>query len=220
MSMTCWVLGLTPPQIRALGKEPDLTSDLVWVAEDDHHKAQLEEAMRRMKPDQRERLVSERAGFAAGPIATELRERISEARESVATLGPLEQAICLERFWNILHYLFTGQLDPPHPPGDMLLTGEDVGEDLGGYGPARLHGPAPTRDFSHFLDMQDVARLQARVDISEMRRLGVYATGGEAGSDAVFAEDVRREVGIHFPRLREYARRMSETGNGLLVWID
>src|SRR5262249_43919705 len=153
MSMTCWVLGLTSEQIGELRKVPDLTSDLVWAVEDDLRNAQRAEAMRRMSPAQREQFEAGSAAAATSPAARRVRERTSEARESVATLGPLEQVICVERLWNILHYLFTGQLDPPNPPGDMLLTGEDVGEDLI-YGPARLHGPAQTRDFSYFLDMQ------------------------------------------------------------------
>jgi hypothetical protein len=220
MSMTCWVLGVTPAQIAELGEDPDLTSDLVWVVEDDYHKALRDRKIRRMKPAHREEFLAERAAVAALPRAMELNEHISEARESVATLWPLEQAISLGRLWNILHYLFTGQLDPPNPPGDMLLTGEDVGEDLSGYGPARLHGPAPTRDFSRFLDMQDLEGLQARIDPAEMRRLGVYATPG-LGSDAHFGNDLlRHEVAFHFPRLRDYVRRTSDKGNGLLVWID
>src|SRR5262245_31407345 len=130
MGMTCWVLGLTPAQISALRKAPDLASDLVWAVEDDHHNAQRDGAMKRMSPAQREQFEASRAAAAASPAARELRERISEARESVATLGPLEQAICLERLWHILHYLFTGQLDLPNSPGDMLLTGEEIGEDI------------------------------------------------------------------------------------------
>jgi hypothetical protein len=62
--------------------------------------------------------------------------------------------------------------------------------------------------------------LQARIDPAEMRRLGVYATPG-LGSDAHFGNDLlRHEVAFHFPRLRDYVRRTSDKGNGLLVWID
>jgi hypothetical protein len=219
MSMTCWVLGVTPAQIAELSEETDLTSDLVWVVEDDYHKALRDTKIRRKEPAHREEYLAKRAAAAALPRAMELHEHISEARENVATLEPLEQVICLESLWNILHYLFTGQLDPPNPPGDMLLTGEEIGEDLGGYGPARLHGPAPTRDFGRFLDMQELESLQARVDRAEMQRLGVYATWG-SGSDADFDNELRHEVALHFPRLRDYVRRMSDKGDGLLIWID
>jgi len=73
----------------------------------------------------------------------------------------------------MLHYLMTGNVFPVGSPGDLLLTGEDVGEDLG-YGPARLHSESATQAFSRFLDAQDVARLQEVVDLKDMSDARVY----------------------------------------------
>jgi hypothetical protein len=94
-----------------------------------------------------------------------------------------------------------------------------MGEDVG-YGPARLHRPTDTRDFSHFLETQDLARLQARVNLQEMSRLRVYAMPMGSGSAAEHERELRDEVGFYFPRLRDYVGRMSDKGNGLLVWVS
>jgi hypothetical protein len=50
------------------------------------------------------------------------------------------------------------------------MTGQELGDDMG-YGPARLHSPAETKDFSRFLDTQDLANLQARISRREFSPL-------------------------------------------------
>src|SRR5258708_15366177 len=138
------------------------------------------------------------------PAAKGAHARIAQAREQVTALGIVEQALRLEKSWHILHYLFTEHVGPSSAPGDLLLTGEDIGEDVG-YGPARLHGEAATRDFSHFLDIQDLARLQARVNFNEMSRLGLYPLRIRAGSDVENENELlRNEVAFYFPLLRNY----------------
>ena len=190
MSMICWVMGITPVQSGALRAMPSLAGKLAMSAQDDQRKARFDEAIQRMSPEQRKQFEATRA-------IKEAQERIAEARERVAELGPFEHALSLEKSWHILHYLFTGHLGPSSAPGDLLLTGEDLGEDVG-YGPARLHGQTETRDFSHFLDMQDLARLQARVDFRQMSRIGVYSMPRGPGSDAQYESELRNEVGLIF----------------------
>jgi len=218
MSMICWVLGLTPAQISALRATPSLVSNLVLVIHDDESKARFDEAIKGMSPEQRKQRETNRATFEGSPERRESQARLAEARERVAALGPFEPALDLVKSWHILHYLFTGHVGPASAPGDLLLTGEGLGEDVG-YGPARLHGPTETRDFSRFLETQDLARLQARVNRREMDRLGVYAHPFGPTSDAEHESEVRDAVGYYFPLLRGYVRKMSDKGNGLLVWV-
>ena len=66
-------------------------------------------------------------------------------------------------------------------PGDALLTGEELGDDLG-YGPARLHDEKETRDFARFLETLDVPRLRERVNYRDMLRLGIYSMPTGRGS--------------------------------------
>jgi hypothetical protein len=158
MSLICWVLGVTPAQIGALRAMPSLASNLVLVAQEDHFKARFDEAVKRMSPEQRKQFETNRAKFEADPAAKEAQARHTEARERIVGLGPFEQAVSLEKSWHILHYLFTGHVGPSSAPGDLLLTGEDLGDDVG-YGPPRLHDETTTRDFSRFLEIQDLPRL-------------------------------------------------------------
>ena len=183
---------------------------------DDLHRAYMEELTRRMSPEQRIRHEATQAELEA--VLKELHAQVAEAREHIAALGFFERAISLEKSWHILHYLFTGHAGSASAPGDLLLTGEAVGDD-GGYGPARLHGPTQTQEFSRFLKAQDLARLQARVDFEQMGRLGILYSPRGPGSDAEF-QMIRDEVGFYFPLLRDYVGAMSDKGNGLLVWVS
>jgi hypothetical protein len=220
MSMIGYVLGLTPAQISAMREMPSLTGYLVVVAEEEEdRKVGFDEWVQRLAPEQRKQREADRAAFEASEAAKEFQARIAEARGRVAALGPIEPVLCLEKLWDILHYLFTGHMDSASAPGDLLMTGEALGEDVG-YGPARLHSPTATREFGGFLAQQDLARLQARVDLREMTRLGVYPTPIGRGPDAEYEKELRDEVGIYFPRLRDYLRKMFDKGNGLLVWLS
>jgi|ERR1051326_7681029 hypothetical protein len=216
MSMICWIIGLKPAQMAALRTTPSLVRGLVVVAQDDRPKPNFDEAIKRMSPEQRKRFDAYQAALEASERKAQA--ATAEARKQLATLGALERPLNLEKSWHILHYLFTGHVGPANAPGDLLLTGEDLGEDLG-YGPARLHSETATQAFSQFLDTQELERLQARIDLREMLRLGVYGVPMGPGSDADYANELRGEVGVYFPSLHSYVRQMSDNGNGLLVWL-
>jgi hypothetical protein len=208
MSMICRILGLSQSQIAALRASPSLASDLTTATQ----QSRFDEVVKQMPPEQRKQ-------FDANPALKEMLARGAQARERTAALGPVEQALSLEKSWHILHYLLTGHVGPAGAPGDLLLTGEDVGQDVG-YGPARLHTPAETRAFSQFLETQDPARLMTRVNPASMRQLGVYAIPMGRGSDTEYEGELREEVGRYFPLLRDYVRDMSNKGNGLLIWVS
>lgn len=99
----------------------------------------------------------------------------------------------------------------------MLLTGQDLGEDVG-YGPARLHDSAASHSFSQFLETQDLASLQRRVNFKEMTQLSLYGVPFGRGPESEYETELRNEVALYFPLLRDYVRVMSEKANGLLFW--
>jgi hypothetical protein len=178
------------------------------------------EVMSRMPPEKREAAQAQyQAMLERIPGAKEREARSVEARARFEQAGPLEEALGLEKSWHMLHYLFTGHVDPASAPGDALMTGEEVGEDAG-YGPARLQGERETLEFARFLKTVDVVRLQERVNYREMKRIGVYAMPMGQGSDAEFEAQLRAEVASYFPRLRDYVVRMADKQNGLLIWVS
>jgi hypothetical protein len=153
------------------------------------------------------------------PGAKEARARNAEARARLERIGPFQQALDLEKSWHILHYLFTGHIDAAKAPGDALLTGEELGEDLG-YGAPRLHDEKETRDFARFLQTLDVTRLQERVNFRAMLRAGVYSMPMGSGSDGEYEGEFRAEVASYFPRLRDYVAKAAEKQDGLLIWLS
>lgn len=219
MSMHCWLLGLSSGQINALRATPALARGLVMITEDDQAKAHFDAARKRMSPEQR-RAAEERLREAdAMPEVKKFQAEIDVARPRLAGLAPFEQPLDLAKSWHIFHYLMTGHVDTSSAPGDALLTGEPLGEDVG-YGPARLHDERQTREFGRFLETQDPARLRARVNAREMHRLGVYPTPMGQDRDAEYEQDVRATVAEIFPRLRDYVTGMSAKQGGLLTWIS
>jgi hypothetical protein len=183
-------------------------------------KSRLAEAISRMPPEKREEAQARyQAMLEKVPGAKEAEARNAKARGRLDEAGPLEEALSLEKSWHMLHYLFTGHVDPWQAPGNALLTGEALGEDVG-YGPPRLHGEEETLGFAHFLGTVDLAQLQERVNFREMSGIGVYAMPMGRGSEAEFEAMLRMEVASYFPRLRDYVVKMAEKQNGLLMWVS
>jgi hypothetical protein len=173
MSMLCWVLGLSPAQVKALRATPSLATKVTMAAEGDG---------------------------------------------DLSELGPLQDVLELEKSWHILHYLFTGSLDDTRSPGGALLSGEEVGEDVG-YGPARLLGGKQTAEFARFLATLDLASLQARAKVKEMASVGVYSMPSGPDSDDSYDSEFREEVAFYFPRLRDYVIQIAQRQGGLLIWL-
>jgi hypothetical protein len=214
--MICWVLGLTPTQIDALRAAPSLAPDLVEVAQSEQLRGRLDAYFKALPPDERQKLDAQRTQFEARP---EVKEREAKARNKIIALEPLEPVFCLEKCWHILHYLLTGHIGPANAPGDLLLTGEGLGEDLG-YGPVRLHVPSATRAFDVFLQTQEVSHLQARVNLADMRLANVYALPFGTEPDDVYETELRNEVGRFFSLLCDYIHKAADRGDGVLVWIS
>jgi hypothetical protein len=218
MSMICSVLGVTSAQMHALRAKPALVSKLALVAHIDVLRAHIDDLTQRMTPEQRAQFEASQAQFAASPAARQADASVADARAALVPLGPIEKALSLEKSWHMLHYLLTGHAGTGHAPGDLLLSGEELGEDVG-YGPARLHDEIETREFSRFLEGQDPVRLRARVDFEEMNRVRLYGMPQGPGSE-VEHQMLHEEIALYFQLLRDYVRAMADKGNSLMVWIS
>jgi len=219
MSMIGWVQALTPAQIGALRAVPSRASALARIAQDSQMQAALDEILNRLPPERREAAQARRRAHEETPAAKELAARRAQARVEIDALGPFEPALDLEKSWHMLHYLFTGHVDAADAPGDTLMTGDDIGDDVG-YGPCRLHEAAETAAFAAFLKTQDLARLQARINLREMTQLQVYGMPRGPDADAVYEGELRAEVAVYFPRLRDYVAAAADKHDGLLLWVS
>ena len=169
MSMLCYVLGLSPEQIKALRVKPSLATDVAMAA---------------------------------------------MGEGDVSQFGSLQEALDLQKSWHMLHYLFTGSIDDTRSHGAALLSGEELGEDIG-YGPVRLHGEKATAEFARFLESVDLEGRLARMNVAEMANAGVYSM-----PDGDEEDGIRDEIGYYFPQLRDYVVRVAQKQGGLLTWLS
>jgi hypothetical protein len=219
MSMMCQLLALSARQIDLIHATPDLASDVVQVVGSEAVTNNLEAAFASLPEPERTRQRAEYAAARAQLGDTEADPILAAARERVSTLGRLETMLDLQKSWHILHYVFTGHAHDGAAPGAELLSGEPVGSDVG-YGPPRLLDVGHTAQFAAFLAAQDIAHLEQRVNLAEMRRLMIYDLPMGAGSRADFLADVRREVAAYYPALRDYLRGAATRRDGLLIWLS
>ncbi len=218
MSMLFSMVGVTPDQAAALRASPSLANDLAVVAQNDAQETSRRDILDQLPAERRKDAEVRFQALQASPLFQEARNQRAQAHARLASLDPFEPALALDKSWHILHYVFTGNIGPVGSPGDALMTGDDLGGDMG-YGPPRLHGPEDTRKFADFLEALDPDKLQARLNYRAMNEIGVYSMPMGPGSEAEFESGIRREVASYFPRLRDYVVQMAEKKNGLLMWL-
>jgi hypothetical protein len=238
MSMLCSIVRVSQSQIDAIRSQPSVATAIARGGTDDDMKQLVLKRVSSMLPDALKRMpAAQRATFEAryGSLTAEpqkILDRIIQERKigartprahpkaanSFAEIGPLDEPLQLEKSWHILHFLFTGSVDPGKPPGDFLMTGTELGEDLG-YGPVRLHDVKETMDFARFLEGLNLTELQKRVSCREMGAAGVYSIPMGGGSDAQYDDELRREVASYFPSLCDYISTAAAKQAGLLIWL-
>jgi hypothetical protein len=222
MGMVCNLLGLTPAQMSALQGSPSLVDPVTTVAQADAGDRRFAEHIATLPPDKRQEAETRKREMELRPEMKAVHAERDQARIKLSDFMPFEAALDLDKSWHILHYLMTGQfgLDGASDISDGLLGGDDIGDDLVGYGPARLLDAASTKRFAEFLRMQDAQTMKSRVNHEEMMRLRVYGVPWGAGNVSESEVQMRDlDVGVYFPRLREYVLSMAANGNGLLIWL-
>jgi hypothetical protein len=238
MSMMCSVLGVTPAQIVALRAKPALVSMLARVARIELFKAHSDDLTPGMSPEQRARAAGvARARAALAPLQP-IEKALSLEKSwhmlhylftgHVGTWHPGELHLNVGKPGEVGEpgeevYGPNRLYDEMHAPGDLLLSGEELGENMG-YGFARLHDEQKASEFSRFLEGQDLARLRAHTDFDAMDRAGVlYGASRGRGSEADYlalCQALHEEIAIYFRLLRDCVRAMADKGNGLMVWIS
>lgn len=218
MSMMCHLAELSPGQIAAFRDQPGLASDFAKNSAMDLLGTRMEDGLARLPPEMRQQYEQAKRDLMSQNPA--LRQQLAQQeanRPLLAKLGPFEPLLDLGKAWHILHYLMTGHVDAAAAPGNALLSGEPLGEDLG-YGPPRLHDPVETRAFRDFLAPLEADRLVARMDFPSLVQLGVYPLSGVP--DAAEAQSWRNEIVGSFQRLKSYVEHASEKGGGILTWLS
>ncbi len=219
MSMLGYVADITVVQIAAFRESPALASNFADISVDDLLETRQESAFSHVPPEYRQQLEQAKRDLAAEapPAAFEKSKRLDRARSHLAKLGPFQPILELNKTWHILHFLMTGHSNAFPSPGDALLSGIPLGEDLG-YGPARLHPPNETRSFCDFLAHLRVELVISRLDFEALAQADIYPVSTKPKIED--AEDWRREIAKSFISLKTYVTRAAEKDDGLLVWLS
>ncbi len=218
MSMMGYLAALSSAQIAAFVGQPSLASDFADLSAADAVEAGLQTKLSTAPPAVRQQYEEARREMLrqAPEMARQL-ARLEAVRRQLAALGPFAPVLQLDKTWHALHYLFTGHADASAAPGDSLLSGEPMGEDVS-YGSPRMLDSAAVRFFADFLAPLEGERLAERLDLVRMGGLRIYPIGDDLGPGE--AEAWRQSVLIVFARLKPYVAAAAERGDGLLVWLS
>lgn len=124
--------------------------------------------------------------------------------------NPSSPRVDVHKAWGGIHYLLTGTTWEGAPPDNFLLAGDEIGEDLG-YGPARAHGPAATKQIAERLQALPAAALLARFDGPAMAAADVYSCSGH--------DDDREFLEHFYAPLRALVLEAAAADEGLVVWM-
>jgi len=220
MSMMGYLAALTSDQIAVFRERPPLASTFAQTTTDDLLQARLRASLARIPPEQRQQYAEARrelmAKMAEDPANAARTARLNALRPQVADAGPYRPVLELKQSWKLLNFLITGHDDGAPAPGDALVSGTPLGDDLG-YGPPMLDDPAKARAFRDFLGPITPERLAARIDFDRIARLRIYPV--YTPLDDANAEAWRKELPQTYARLKSYVAEAVDRGDGILVWL-
>jgi hypothetical protein len=125
-------------------------------------------------------------------------------------LGPLCD---VHKDWHAIHWLLNGHPeDVGPPPGNAVLGGAELGEDLG-YGPMRYLEPAEVSQVAEGLAKIPVDELMRRVNPKKMAADDVY--GADWGDF-----DATLSLPMTYGQLVRFYQDAAQRGNAVLLWID
>jgi hypothetical protein len=178
--------------------------------------------MERVRTDENFLLAATGMGSADGQFPWLLRMLLRLTGTAVAQPEPLPKVrapqgeiLTLDKSWHGLHYLIAGDPWEGTPPLRHAVLGEtEIGDDLAGYGPAKVNGPEQVREVAEALAALSGAELMRQYDGLKMEELKIYP-GGWA-SDGTWKKDLGRDLG----RLREFYKRAAAAGDATISWIE
>lgn len=137
---------------------------------------------------------------------------------SKVTLLDAGEAMDLDKTWHVLHFLFTGTAWEGEFPANFLVSsGQPVGEEDVGYGPARSFSPAEVREIHTFLQNLNPTDLRSRMNPKEMEALQIYPSVWRA--DTVVDDEWPYFAG-GLESATEFVSETVRQGKAMLVYIN
>jgi hypothetical protein len=129
-------------------------------------------------------------------------------------VGDVRDALDIAKAWHGLHFLLAGAAwATTAPPGDAVLGGCSIGDDLG-YGPARVMRPDEVKDTALALKVLTVEPFRKRFDADGMAAAEIY--GGRWQDAGVEELDWLVDA---FEEVQRCFVDASERGDGMLLYL-
>lgn len=212
---------LSPSLARRLREAPALVRAVIDADAGDPQQPGVPPELRAMlnglPPELRERLgqSSDLQGQFADVVAMHA-ESSRSAEEALVSAGftvaDVRDALDIEKAWHGLHYLLAGTVwQPTDPPGNAVLGGAEIGDDVG-YGAARLMDAEEVARAAAALAGLQVGELGARYDADAMTEAKLYGGHWADPSERAWVADA-------FEHVRTYFGQAAERGDAMLLYI-
>jgi hypothetical protein len=150
--------------------------------------------------------VAKQSGLT-GPAATQ--------RLAAVGLLPTDlfDVVSIEKAWHGVHFVLARTLyEPTEPPGDAILGGSPMGEDLG-YGPVRIRTAQDVARTAAALFTIDLDQLRRGINPAELDAAQIYPGGWHSEAEA--SAWIMHSVGI----VRDLYVRSAANGHAMLLFI-
>ena len=200
------IVRISPTQVEAIRRDPDCVGDLLDLDPDPPDPPE------ESKPGLLLRILSRI--FLARRSGTPPRE---PSRPRVLAPVPQSDIYDADKYWHILHFLFTGTAwDGTQPRAFLASGGSPVGRD-NGYGPPRLFIPEELQAISSFLEtltFEEFASgyISKNVTDTELYYWRPGSTAEERSADLEILWEIVGEI-------RQFVANAAKHGNGILVDI-
>lgn len=139
----------------------------------------------------------------------------AEPKKTTPFAKPKGEILELQKAWHGLHFLLTGDPSKGEPPLSVAVLGDrEIGEDLAGYGAARLNSPEQVKQIFDALAALSDDDIIGNYDGERMIEQSIYPGGWI--SDSSWKEELRRSSS----RLRAFYKRAAAAGDATLSWIE
>ncbi|MEZ5373955.1 MAG: YfbM family protein [Microthrixaceae bacterium] len=123
-------------------------------------------------------------------------------------------SIDLDKAWHGLHFTLTGSAwDTSGSLGDLVLGGDEFGEDLG-YGPPRWLAAERVATLSAELDDLSVGDFAQRIDFTQLEAQAIYPPIWDRADEQADLTNLLVEA---YGQIREEFRRAASAGDGFVV---
>ena len=221
MSMNASYRRFSPRLFHALQRDPGFVRAVIDFDPVTGHAPQLPPRIRQMLaqlPDEMREYVAgsvlvdiQKSGLGDtfSQLAADAAKRFSDSGLDSSDVGEI---LDIEKAWHGLHFLLTGtQWQPTDPPGNVVMGGKEIGDDLG-YGPARFLNPNETSAAAMALEQVSEQELEASFNAEAFKAADIYAGHWDDPEELQWIMDA-------FRRVKSYFSEAARLSHGMLMFV-